>query len=61
MNDPATSAAPADARPRARWPRWKIIVAYLVLGTIACASIWIVDRSAMQMQKRSVDSAPLRP
>ena len=49
-----SSAAPADARPHAKWPRWKIIVAYAVLIAIACVSIWFVDRSAMKVQNESV-------
>jgi hypothetical protein len=50
------AAAPADARPQAKWPRWRIVLAYLALTIVACASIWYVDRSAMKVQTQSAHS-----
>jgi hypothetical protein len=38
-----SGVAPADARPRARWPRWRIVLAYAVLFALAIASIWMID------------------
>lgn len=48
MRDPApnpvASAAPADVIVRRRWPLWRKVLAYAVLGAAALASIWVVDR-----------------
>ena len=57
MNDVGQTgpgAAPTDARPHAKWPRWRIVLAYAVLTAIACVSIWFVDRSAMKVQNDSL-------
>ena len=40
----------------ARWPRWKIVLAYLVMIAVASVSIWFVDRSAMRVQVESTVS-----
>jgi hypothetical protein len=40
-------------QPTKRWPRWKIVLAYLAMTAIASASIWFVDRSAMRVQVQS--------
>jgi hypothetical protein len=46
--------APADAVPRARWPKWKIALAYAVMLTIAMLSIWLIDTHVMKV---SADAA----
>jgi hypothetical protein len=38
--------APADARPRERWPRWRMVLAYAVLAALAAAAIWFIDLKA---------------
>ena len=40
--------APADARPRARWPLWKRVLAYLALALIALLCVWYIDLKAHQ-------------
>ena len=35
--------APADLRVRARWARWKIVLAYAVLFGVALGAIWLID------------------
>ncbi|HSV14997.1 MAG TPA: hypothetical protein VLI90_12125 [Tepidisphaeraceae bacterium] len=40
-------------QPGKRWPRWKTVLAYLVMISIASVSIWFVDRSAMRVQAQS--------
>lgn len=56
MSEPLSVPSPADARPHAPWPRWKIVLAYVVLAAVACTSIWLVDRSATQARKWSTES-----
>jgi hypothetical protein len=48
--------APADAAPRARWPRWKITLAYLALGAVALGSVWMIDGHVLS----AVDSPTAR-
>jgi hypothetical protein len=45
----STGIAPADARPHHRWPRWRIVLAYLLLTAIASFSIWFIDKGAMHV------------
>lgn len=35
--------APVDAVVRARWPVWKTLLAYIVLGAVAVGSVWFID------------------
>lgn len=42
-NDAPEGRAPADARTYARWPRWRIALAYGVLFAVALASVWFID------------------
>jgi len=49
--------APADAQPHAKWPLWRIVLAYAALTAIACVSISFVDRSAMKVQN---EPAPVK-
>jgi hypothetical protein len=35
--------APADRRARQRWPRWKIMLAYVALFGVALGSVWTID------------------
>lgn len=44
----STSAgpAPADARPHAKWPLWKVLLAYATLACLAAAAIWYIDLRA---------------
>jgi hypothetical protein len=55
MNDQPTAnpaanpgVAPADRRSYARWPRWKIALAYGVLFGVAVGSIWMIDDHVLQ-------------
>ena len=50
MNDQPTTTevAPADRRSYARWPRWKIALAYGVLFGVALGSIWMIDDHVLQ-------------
>jgi len=43
---PPPNPAPADARPHRRWPRWRILLAYLLLSAIALLAIWYIDLKA---------------
>jgi hypothetical protein len=38
--------APADARPHARWPAWRVVIAYALLAALAGISIWYIDLKA---------------
>lgn len=44
--NPATdpTAAPADRREHAPWPRWRKLTAYALLLILALLSIWFIDR-----------------
>jgi hypothetical protein len=45
-HDPATpNLLPIPSPPRAR--RWARLLVYLILLTLACAAIWLIDRGAM--------------
>ncbi len=51
MQQPLTDTpgvAPADARPHASWPRWKVALAYGVLFGVALGSIWMIDDHVLQ-------------
>jgi hypothetical protein len=50
MEQSATGSgvAPADGRTHARWPRWKIALAYGVLFGVAIGSIWMIDDHVLQ-------------
>ena len=38
-----TGVAPSDALPRAPWPTWKKLMAYVVLSAVSLGAIWFVD------------------
>jgi hypothetical protein len=40
--------APADHRAHAKWPAWKIAIAYGVLFWVAIGSIWMIDDHVLQ-------------
>jgi hypothetical protein len=40
--------APADRRTYARWPRWKVALAYGILFGVALGSIWMIDDHVLQ-------------
>lgn len=52
MNDPSENfgrgVAPADSKARPPWPRWKIVLAYLVMLGVAIGSIWVIDGHVLQ-------------
>ena len=51
MSDPAprsSGIAPADARPHARWPAWRVALAYAILFGVALGSIWMIDDHVLQ-------------
>ena len=50
----ARGVAPADAVPRARWPNWKIVLAYAIMLAVAMLSIWLIDTHVMKV---SADAA----
>ena len=52
--------APADARPRAAWPAWRKVLAYLVLTALAAGAIWYVDLKAHRPADKAYPAAPLR-
>ena len=54
MTQATIGAAPADERRHQKWRWWKIALAYLVLAVVAVASIWLVDREAMRVQRRDL-------
>jgi hypothetical protein len=39
--------APADAVPHNRWPKWRIVLAYLLLSGVALGSVWIIDEHVL--------------
>jgi hypothetical protein len=39
----ARGVAPADRRAHARWPRWKVALAYGALFGVAVGSIYMID------------------
>jgi hypothetical protein len=60
VNMTPNGVAPCDARPQAKWPRWRVVLVYLVLTALASISIWLVDRSAMRVQNNSTAPAGAR-
>ena len=51
MTEPTNESAgiaPADTRPHARWPAWRIILAYVILFGVAIGSIWMIDDHVLQ-------------
>ena len=40
--------APADRRARARWGRWRVVIAYGVLFALAVGSIWVIDEHVLK-------------
>jgi hypothetical protein len=40
---PEPNPAPADTRPRAPWPTWRKVLAYVILAAAAAFGIWLVD------------------
>lgn len=38
-----SGVAPCDAVVRAKWPRWKVWLAYGVLVLVAVGSVWVID------------------
>jgi hypothetical protein len=45
----APQPAPADARPHAPWPVWRVVVAYAILASLAAAGIWYIDLKAHEV------------
>jgi hypothetical protein len=53
----SSSAAPANTRPRAPWPRWRKLLAYAAMALLALFSIWLVDRKVDLLESpASIDS-----
>jgi hypothetical protein len=58
----ANGVARADARPHARWPRWKIVVAYAVFFAVAVGAIWMIDDHVLKATPRvSPTTVPITP
>ena len=55
MNQPSQepshvdATAPAGRLAHARWPAWKIALAYATMFAVAIASIWTIDRHVMKV------------
>jgi hypothetical protein len=57
MNAPS----PSDARQYKPWPMWGKILAYLLMMALASASIWLIDRLAMQQAEHFNPGQPYSP
>jgi hypothetical protein len=64
MTDPSTpssTAAPADARPHAPWPRPRKIAAYIILLAVALISVWFINRRVDALADRPAPAPHAQP
>lgn len=52
--DNLDQVAPADLKPRARWPKWQIALAYAALFLVALGAVWTIDGHVLTATPRPV-------
>jgi hypothetical protein len=50
---PPQAVAPPEGTPHARWPKWKIALAYAVMLAVAILSIWLIDTHVMKVSAQA--------